>query len=217
MLRRLKGLNCLGGIACAIFLGQSALAAGMGKAYEGVLESYSTGAPVKTYVWNDGKGHQRAETTVSGVKSTSISDFGNKMVYAIDDQRRTITSMSMNASNSGESDPSVKWVPIGSKVIEGHPCQGKRGTVSGQQVEMWEGTDIGCNVAVVTNGKTTQKLVSWKPLAPNPALFTLPSGYQKVDMNALMRGFSAGGSGAGAQKFDPAAMQKMYQGQSSGQ
>lgn len=202
-----------------------ALAAAPTKPFEAVIESYSTGAPIKTHIWNDGKGHQRSETAVSGINRVSISDFPNKMIYSIDDQRRTITTMAMNASNSDQPDPAIKWTPIGAKLIDGHPCQGKRGVVSGAQVEFWEGTDIGgFSVAVVTNGKTTQKLLSWKPLAPNPSMFSLPAGYQKIDMNALMRGFSAGsydpsklmqGAG-GAQKFDAAAIQKMYQKQPAG-
>jgi hypothetical protein len=205
--------SSISAFAFTLFSCQLALAAAPSKPFEAVIESYSTGAPIKTHIWNDGKGHQRSETAVSGRNSVSISDFSNKMIYAIDDQRRTITTMSMNPTNSDQPDPSVKWTAIGAKVIDGHPCQGKRGTVSGAQVEFWEGTDIGYNVVVVTNGKTTQKLLSWKPLTPNPSMFSLPAGYQKIDMNALMRGFSAGG--AGPQKFDPASVQKMYQKQSA--
>lgn len=220
MLIRTLGAKSFFTVAIAVLLGGAAFAAGYGRPYEAVLESYSTGAPTRTHIWNDGQGHQRAETSISGVNRVSISDFAKKTIYAIDDQRRTITVMSMNPANSEQPDPSVKWTPLGPKVIDGHPCQGKRGTISGQQVEMWEGTDVGCNVAVVTNGKTTQKLVNWKPLAANPGLFSLPAGYKQVDMNALMRGFTAGASydpskmspsAVSPSKFDPAAIQKMYQ------
>lgn len=179
----------------AVFLlvagASGAIAAVASKPFEAVIESYSSGTPTKTHIWNDGKGHQRSETSISGINSISISDFPNKMIYAINDQARTITTMSMNATNNDQ-DPSIKWTPIGAKVIDGHPCQGKRGTVGGAQVEMWEGTDIGFSVLVVTNGKPTQKLLSWKPYTPNPSLFSLPAGYQKIDMNALMKGMPQG-------------------------
>ena len=157
------------------------------KPYEASMDSFAAGTTTRSHVWNDGQGHQRSESTVAGVVRPSIMDFNKKMIYAIDDQRKTVTAMPLN--DPSQPDPSVKWTPIGAKVIDGHPCQGKKALMGGQQVEYWEGTDTGCTVAVVTNGKTTMKLVSWKATQPNASLFTLPAGYKVMDMAALMKSY----------------------------
>lgn len=184
------------------------------KPYEATFENYAGGTPMRSHVWNDGQGHQRSESTIAGVNRVSILDFPNKTIYSINDEQKTINVMSMTPAGNYASDETIKWTPIGAKVIDGHPCQGRRGVSSGQQIELWDGSDVGgCTVAVVTNGATTQKLLSWKPYSPNPSQFALPAGYKKVDMAALMRGFSGGGMQGMPQggKFDPAALQKMYQ------
>lgn len=205
--------------SCLFLAGASTEAAGYGgKAYEATVENY-TGTMTKSHVWADGLGHQRTESVVNGANTISIMDMPNKVIYAIDHSRKTITSMPMDPKATNAPDPAVKWQAIGAKVIDGHPCVGKRATVDGMQMEYWEGTDTGSTVAVVTNGKLTMKMTSWKPLAPNPGLFALPAGYQRVDMSALMRNmgsfdpskFSAPGGGATNAGFNPAAIQKMYQ------
>ncbi len=174
-----------------------------GKAYEAMIESGTTG--VTTHVWNDGKGHTRSECIVAGgQKSVSIIDAEKRMVYAINDQMKAITQMPMTSPPPGEADSTIQWQSIGSKVIDGHPCQGKRGNSSGSVIELWTGDDTGCTVLLTSNGRVMQKLKSWAPLNPNSSLFSLPAGYKTVDMSAMMKGMQSG-------NFDPEAMKKMYQ------
>lgn len=204
--------------SCLVLSVGPAGAAGYGKAYEATVENYA-GTMTKSHVWADGLGHQRTESVVNGVNNVSIMDIPNKVIYAIDHSRKTITTVPMDPKASNAPDPAVKWQAIGAKVIDGHPCVGKRATVDGMQMEYWEGTDTGSTVAIVANGKLTMKMTSWKPLGPNPGLFALPAGYQRVDMSALMRNmgsfdpskFSAPGGGTSNGGYNPAAIQKMYQ------
>ncbi len=158
------------------------LAAGPTKAFEATIETAATGGTSQQ--WSDGKGHVRSESMLGGVKRVSILDFNNMTVYSINDQNKTITQMPISG---GENDPSIQWTPIGNKVIDGHPCQGKRSTSNGSVIELWTGTDTGCTVLLTSNGSPVQKLKSWSAATPSAAMFSLPSGYKTVDMSEMMK------------------------------
>ncbi|MBX9723917.1 MAG: DUF4412 domain-containing protein [Candidatus Obscuribacterales bacterium] len=158
------------------------LAAGPTKAFEATVESAATGGTSQQ--WSDGKGHLRSESMLGGVKRVSILDFNTMTSYSINDQNKTITQMPLSG---GESDPSMQWTPIGNKVIDGHPCQGKRSSANGSVYELWTGTDTGCTVLLTSNGSPVQKLKSWTAATPSAAMFSLPSGYKTVDMSAMMK------------------------------
>ncbi|MBX9686853.1 MAG: DUF4412 domain-containing protein [Candidatus Obscuribacterales bacterium] len=186
----------------ALALANSAGAANYpSKAYEATIENVSSGS--SSHTWSDGKGKMRSETMLAGVKRVSILDFNAKMMYSIDDQQKSITKMPL--SEPVDQDPQTQWQEIGSKVVEGHPCTGKRGkSKDGSLTEVWTGTDTGCSVLVSSNGKTIMKLKSWSAIQPNPSLFSLPAGYKTIDMGEMMKKMQAG-------NFDPQAMQKLYQ------
>lgn len=163
------------------------------KAYEAVSENLG---PMNTTTksWSDGKGHLRSETTVAGITRPTIIDFINKISYSIDNQNKTVMKMPFNGSAETSNDPNTKWEDLGSKVIDGHPCTGKRGKMKdGSTVETWTGNDTGCAVLVSSNGKPVMKLKSWKATAPNPSLFAIPAGYKTTDLASMMKGLQAGG------------------------
>lgn len=182
--------NLVLSIAALSFIAAPALAAPAypDKAYEATVDNVGTNTSSHTY--NDGKGHMRSETVVAGVKRASILDFLNKVMYSIDDQNKTIMKMPFNGRP--EDDTTANWQSIGNKVIDGHPCTGKRGTTNGTTTEVWTGTDTGCSVLVTSNGKPVSKLISYKGGPVNPALFQLPAGYKTTDMSAMMKNLQAG-------------------------
>jgi hypothetical protein len=128
----------------------------------------------------------RTETTIAGTNHVSIMDLNAKMNYSINDQTKSIMRMPLTGT-PGE-DPSMHWQPIGSKVIDGHPCQGKRATgKDGMVMELWTGDDTGCTVLLTANGSPMQKLKSWSGATPSPSLFVVPTGYKTTDMSSLMK------------------------------
>lgn len=156
------------------------------KAYEAMIENYASGTNSTSHQWNDGRGHMRTETNVGGTNSISIIDFNAKMTYSINDEHKTVIKMPF--LGSPENDTKVKWETIpGVRVIEGHPCSGKKGVSNGVSMEVWTGNDTGCSVLVNGNGKPMMKLKSWKAITPNPAMFTPPSGYKVQDMAEMMK------------------------------
>lgn len=170
------------------------------KAYEAITENSTAGTT--SHIWSDGKGKMRSESIIAGVNQVTISDYNNKVSYSINDQARTITKIPFSAPDA----PSAKtqWQAInGVKVIEGHPCTGKRANVDGSVMEVWTGTDTDCSVLVTSNGKSVMKLKNWWGKAPNPSLFCLPSGYKMMDMTEMMKNIQSG-------NFNSAAMQKLY-------
>jgi hypothetical protein len=171
------------------------------KAYESVTENLQSNS--STHMWSDGNGKIRSESNINGVNHVSIMDLNSKVMYSISDQTKTIMKMPLK-NPPGQPDPSAQWQEIGTKVIDGHPCHGKRATMNGAAIELWTGDDTNCTVLMTNNGKPVQKLKSWSATVPNASMFNLPSGYKTVDMSNMMNGMGAGGN------FDPAAMRKMY-------
>jgi len=150
------------------------------KGYEATTEDCRTGST--QHIWSDGHGHLRSETTVAGKNYVTIMDLNTKTNYAINDEARTITQVPLSEPASAQ------WQPIGNKVIEGHPCQGKRTTQGRIVMETWTGDDTDCAVLITTNGSPMQKLKSWSAANPSPSLFALPAGYKTVDIGAMMKG-----------------------------
>ena len=174
----------LGLLVCLLLPAAQAAPAYCDKPYEATIENVSSNTT--SHSWNDGRGKMRTETNVGGVNRASIMDFNARVTYSIDDQNKTVMKMPMNFSP--EQDPKNKWETIpGVRVVEGHPCTGKRMLQNGSQMEVWTGNDTGCSVLVSSNGRPVMKLRSYKPAAPNPSLFSPPAGYKVVDMADMMK------------------------------
>ncbi len=164
-------------------------AAGTGKPYEAVIDNVTAGMSSKQ--WSDGRGRIRSETLVNGIKNVSIIDINNHVTYAINEQTKTVMKIPFNPPP--EENPKIQWQNIGNKVIDGHPCSGKKGNSNGSVMEVWTGNDTNCSVLVTNNGKPVMKLKSWKATNPDPSLFALPQGYKVTDMAEMMKGMQAGG------------------------
>lgn len=156
----------------------------------------------------DGKGHALIENTLrGGPKTTMIVDSSQNTCYSIvqaPEMGKMAMKMpmndSMNHASTSEDMRKRGAVPLGVKVIAGHPCHGFRYSVEGGTHEDWIGDDIDMLVQGAfkdKDGEMTLMLQAYSPQAPAPASFTLPADAKVMDMGA-MGGFGGiGGFGAG--------------------
>jgi hypothetical protein len=186
-------------IAGLFLLGMSAtVAAGAAdypsKSYDAYYDRYSAQGNGDYHMASDGKGHQLIEVGQPTLerKQTTIIDFPKKRMVILLAQQKKAMVMPLNpAQNSADPDAKMKVLgakPLGSKVIEGHPCHGWQYTERGNNVETWSGDDTGCTVQSEMTGPSgteTLHLRQYSANAPGPESFNIPPGYELVSAGQM--------------------------------
>jgi hypothetical protein len=165
----------------------------------------------------DGRGRSIVDSQVSQGHSLMIVDAPNKTTYMISEAQGRKMAMKMpykDASKYATTQEDVRrrnGVPLGVKVIAGHPCHGyKYNDRETGVTETWIGDDIDFMVETTTNtpgeGQTKLTLQTFSPTAPAASAFTLPTGVKVMDMGAIGNGdFSS----FGGPKLPPEAAKYM--------
>lgn len=156
----------------------------------------SAGGGTRTVMW-DGKGHGRTEITHNGRKSIGLVDAPNhKMIMLMDAQQMAMV-MPLKDEDLQQMGATAQSqikdrTPLGTKVIDGHPCRGERYTLGTTTTEAWTADDIGCMVQYKTSdpqfGESSSHLTSYSAQAPAATALTMPSGYKLMDMGGLSAG-----------------------------
>lgn len=165
----------------------------------------------------DGRGHSIVDSKVSQGHSLMIVDAPNKTTYMISEARGRKMAMKMpykEASKYATTQEDVRrrnGIPLGVKVIAGHPCHGYKYTDRETGVtETWIGDDIDFMVETITNapgeGQTRLTLQTYSPTAPSASVFAMPAGVQVMDMGAIGNGDL---SSLGGPKLPPEAAKYM--------
>lgn len=142
-------------------------------------------SPVQTHIMSDGKGHTRSESTVAGQQYVSIMDSTKKECVSLNMQSKTATKVNFDSSAYYDPNYAKSQKPLGSKVVDGHPCHGWQMITGGTQTQTWIGDDIGCTVLVTSNNKPFMRLVKHQPaFVPTPDLFIVPPGFKIVQVPA---------------------------------
>lgn len=168
-------------------------------AYQATFEIYATGAGTMTNTqWSDGRGHTRTDQVVAGRKNATIMDFPKRVAYSLQEDTKTAMRLPMNETAYRQDPDYMKkqgWQSLGSKVIEGHPCNGWQLVTDGHTTQVWTGTDTDCTVLTLQDGKPVMKLLSYQRTNPPAALFTVPANYKVLEIPTGV-GTSPGATGS---------------------
>jgi hypothetical protein len=180
-------------VACSL-LGSAASSANISsKPYQASYQETSSvgGKAVRTYA-TDGKGHGRSEITRdSGRKDVSLLDLPNHRITILRGDSKTAISMPLRDNDVGMlaqfgSEMRAGGKPLGSKVIDGHPCHGRHYDLGETSEDLWTGDDIGVRVFSKVQSKfgtTESHLRSFSTQAPDPKVFAIPADYNQVPMS----------------------------------
>ncbi len=167
------------------------------KAYDATYDMTAGGRTMTMRMINDGQGHQRQETSTPQGKVISILDYPNKVMWSLMEAQKMAMKMPLNPSaggpaiNDAESAKQYNAKSLGTKVIDGHPCQGWQATTQGMTSESWIGNDINNLVYSVSSGpqgQSTMKLKQFSSAKPSPSLFTVPPDYKVMAIPTGMPG-----------------------------
>jgi outer membrane lipoprotein-sorting protein len=141
---------------------------------------------------SDGKGHMRTETTTSGMKSVTITDWPNHCQLTILDPQKMVMKMQLKSSgqsdiHDAESAKKSNATSLGTTTIAGHPCHGWKSTNAVGTTELWIGDDINYMVRSETILKTggqkvTTELKNWSKATPSADQFKAPANYKVTEM-----------------------------------
>jgi hypothetical protein len=141
---------------------------------------------------SDGKGHMRVESTASGQKFISISDYPNKMLYSIIEAQHMVMRMPLKDQpeqpqiHDEESAKRANAKSLGAKVVNGHPAHGYEYSTPNGTTVVWIGDDIHYMVRSEMTTKDGTKVVTdlkqWSAGAPSANDFQVPSGYKVMEV-----------------------------------
>ena len=203
-------------IAAAVAMGIIALvpqpspAGPSGKAYDAVYEMTTSEGTATQRKISDGAGRLRTELTSARGTSITIEDQQMQVRYTVVPDKKVVLMGSLSVRKkklasmdafTDEEARSMGLQPLGSKLVEGHPCHGYRFASPQTENDTWIGDDIGVMVAsdstAPMTGQISVRLKSFSPYVPDPALFQVPDGYKVVNMPVP----GAGGMFAGAAQY----------------
>lgn len=186
----------IGLVAAFILLGSAASSANISnKPYQASYEETSNvgGKAVRTYA-TDGKGHGRNEVTRdSGRKDISLLDLPNHKITILRGDSKSAISMPLRNDDVAMlaqfgSDMRSGGKPLGSKVIDGHPCHGMHYDLGETSEDLWTGDDIGVRVYSKVQSKfgtTESHLRSFSAQAPDPKVFAIPADYNQIPITGV--------------------------------
>lgn len=172
-------------------VGTSVLSATLpSKPYQAVYDETSGtgGKTVHTFIF-DGQGHGRMEIQRgSGKTDVSLVDIPKRRITILMSDTKTAMTMPLkdddiNSLAAFGAEVKATGTPLGTKVIDGHPCHGVRYDLGSGTEELWTGDDIGIRVysKVQTRyGDTEAHLRSYVPQPPAADAFTVPAGYTEM-------------------------------------
>jgi len=138
---------------------------------------------------SDGKGHLRSEFQgPDGGKMINITDFPGNTAYMLMSTNKMAMRIPLDPRQQHmiADETAVQkhnGTPIGTKVIDGHPCHGWKFTAEGSTTETWVGDDIHYPVESITtstSGITKMRLRSYSSAAPSARLFEIPIDYNTM-------------------------------------
>lgn len=212
-------------IAATFLMAPQVLAAGtwQNRTYDATFSMYSPSTQGSFRIAADGRGHSIVDSKVTQGHSLMIVDAPNKTTFMITEAQGHKMAMKMpykEASKYATTSEDIRrrnGVPLGTKVIAGHPCHGyKYNDRETGVTETWLGDDIDFMVETITNapteGQTKLTLQTFSASAPPAGTFTLPAGVKIMDMGAIGGGdFSS----FGGPKLPPEAAKYMRGGMPS--
>lgn len=177
-------------IACLIgSFGPTSAHDGPKSSFEATYASAGPAGASTVRMISDGKGHMRTETSTNGNKFVSIMDYPAKQAITLIEAQKMAMRVPLKPAqdvHDAQSAKKSKARPLGSKVVNGHPCHGWEYSVqTGGKVEVWTGDDINYLVkseTTVPQGKMTMDLKSWKPATPGADQFKVPAGYKMMQV-----------------------------------
>ncbi len=156
------------------------------KPFTAIYESTSSfGKSTRKVVW-DGQGHGRTEmTSTTGVRLGFLDAPNHLMTMCtppseairipLSDQ--DIEQLGIAAQNNITGRKS-----LGTKLIDGHLCQGQRYSLGEFTTEAWMDPEIKCNRLTVTThptiGVSTSRLINYSGARPDSSAFAIPPGYK---------------------------------------
>lgn len=143
---------------------------------------------------SDGHGHTRMEMVTSHGKVINITDFPNHTHWSLIESAKIATRVPFTDQfESQVMDEATarkrNSTPLGTKVIEGHPCHGWQYVSNGLTTQAWTGDDIGVLVhseSQTNDGTRSMHLKSYSQSLPNPSLFTIPPDYKVTELPSSM-------------------------------
>ncbi len=156
--------------------------------YEASYEQKSNAGLSILYLYCDGKGKVRLESTMpnSTAVSSTIIDFKNKKRYFLHEKQKTF--MSDVLPNKGlaafdqEMFKSVESEKLGSRKYGNLNCVGYRAQLPGEKaiVESWFDLKTGCLVSMtIPNSNSSATLTRMVARPPKPSLFEIPKDYKQ--------------------------------------
>jgi hypothetical protein len=152
------------------------------KAFQAVYEETGPGGKsVRTYSC-DGHGHGKSEVLrPTGRRDIVIIDEPSKKITMLMGDSPTPTTIplgdnDLSAIAAFGQEVKAGGKPLGTKVIDGHPCHGFHYVIGGMQEDLWTGDDIGMRVYSKVDagfGTVEAHLRSYSPVAPAASAFKL--------------------------------------------
>ncbi|HEY9716047.1 MAG TPA: DUF4412 domain-containing protein [Trichormus sp.] len=162
------------------------------KAYDATYEMTAPGSGVtKTHQMSDGKGHMRIESEARGMKTISIYDYPNNVMYTIMEAQKMYMKMPLKQQGAITDETSAKKAnakSLGAKTIDGHPCHGWESKTGAITSDCWIGDDIHNLVLSETTaptGKVMMALKSYSAKAPGGDLAAIPPNYKEMKMPGM--------------------------------
>lgn len=191
-----KVLRNLFVLAACASLGTPGLAQVL-KPYEATHEMSTPQGTMVTRTISDGQGKIRFDI-ISGMGanvSYTVNDDKAHTTFTVMPPTRTYLKMTYQPDKYKPFDKMMaaqyKAQDLGRKVIDGHPCHGYRYSASGATTESWVAEDIGVMVLSTSTGggtTTTSKLKSYSAKAPGADKFSIPSGFQQMQIPSMPSG-----------------------------
>lgn len=157
--------------------------------YEAAYEQRSPIGLSILYVYSDGQGKVRHESTMphSTAVSVTIYDFPKKKRYYLQERQKTYLTSDLNQQGLEEFDEEMfksrDSENLGKKTINGMLCRGYRTFLNSDknsQVESWFNDRTGCLVAsIAPNRKSSTILTRYISRQPKETLFSVPPGYKQ--------------------------------------
>jgi len=148
-------------------------------------ESTAAGVGAARHI-SDGQGRLRIEIQQPGGTQIGIVDYVKGVTTEIVPSKQIAVSTPV-VPHQCMAEESVKLdgTPIGTKVIDGHPCHGYTRRQGQFTSEIWIGDDTHYMVHADTffqNDKSSFTLRAWSDDPPSPDLFQIPADYKLINL-----------------------------------
>ncbi|CAN5216102.1 hypothetical protein BH11CYA1_BH11CYA1_17910 [soil metagenome] len=157
--------------------------------YEAAYEQRGSSGLSILYIYCDGKGKVRLESTMpnSTAVTVTICDFLKKKRYYIQEQQKTFLIADLSSQGLAGFDEEMfksnNAEELGKTTINGMACHGYRSFLNGDKnspIESWFNNKTGCLVVTeAPNSKSSATLTRYLQRQPKETLFTVPPGFKQ--------------------------------------